>query len=171
MVARNIKILIQNCKTEKQSQDSLCRRPKMSWIQFKRATNATCTRTQRMQAILIFFFNLLFFFLFLSRCSFFFLFFLCTSLPFTFFLVLLQDTKLELKICLLLQRPLFLFLLAPKTLTYKIKVHLTSCCLRKSWTTRDIQMKSELQCMMTSTYPNRPQTRPRPNEHNDTTRD
>ena len=170
MIVTNIKNLIQNCKTEKQSQDSLCRRPKMSWIQFKRATNATCTRTQRMQAILNFFQSFVLFSL-SFQVRIFFSFFLCTSLPFNFFLVLLQDTKLELKICLLLQRPLFLFLLAPKTLTYKIKVHLTSCCLRKSWTTRDIQMKSELQCTMTSTYPNRPQTRPRPNEHNDTTRD
>jgi hypothetical protein len=32
-------------------------------------------------------------------------------------------------------------------------------------------MKTELQCMMTSTDRNRLQTRPRPDEHDDTTRD
>ena len=83
---------------------------------------------QRLKGCKLFwiFFNLLSFFLFLSRCRFFSLFFapLCLLL---FFLVLLQDTKLELKIFLLLQTPLFLFLLTPKILTYKIKVHVTSC--------------------------------------------
>ena len=123
-----------------------------------------------MQAILNFFQSFVLFSL-SFQVRIFFSFFLCTSLPFTFFLVLLQDTKLELKICLLLQRPLFLFLLTPKTLTSKIKVHLTSCFLQKSWTTRDVQMKSELQCTMTSTYPNRPQIRPRPSEYDETMRD
>ena len=171
MVARNINISIQNYKTEKQSQDSLCRRPKLVLDLVQTSNECYLHKDSNDASYSEFFFQsfVLSFSFFLGAA--FFLFFLCTSLPFTFFLVLLQDTKLELKICLPLQRPLFLFLLAPKTLTYKIKVHLTSCYLRKSWTTRDIQMKSKLQCTMTSTYPNRPQTRPRPNEHNDTTRD
>ena len=171
MVVRNIKKSIQNYKTEKQSQDSLCRRPKLVLDLVQMSNESNLHKDSKDASYSEFSFNLLFFFSLSFQVRLFSLFFLCTSLPFTFFLVLLQDTKLELKIYRLLQRPLFLFLLTPKTLTSKIKVHLTSCCLQKSWTTRDVQMKSELQCTMTSTYPNRPQTRPRPNEHNDTTRD
>ena len=171
MVARNINYSIQNCKTEKQSQDSLCRKPKLVLDLVQMSNECYLHKDSKDASYSEFFFQSSVIFSLSFQVRLFSLFFLCTSLPFTFFLVLLQDTKLELKICLLLQRPLFLFPLTPKILTYKIKVHITSCCVHKSWTTRDIQMKSELQCMMTSTYPNRPQTRPRPSEHDDRTRD
>ena len=137
MVAMNIKNLIQNCKTKKWSQDSLCRRPKLV-LDLVQMSNECYLHKDSKDASYSEFFQSFVLFSLSFQVRIFFSFFLCTSLPFTFFLVLLQDTKLELKIYLLLQRPLFLFLLTPKTLTYKIKVHLTSCCLYRSCTTRDI---------------------------------
>ena len=171
MVARNINISIQNCKTEKQSQDSLCRRPKLVLDLVQMSNESNLHKDSKDASYSEFFFSIFCSFSLSFQVCFFFSFFFAPLCLLLVFLELLQDTRLELKIFLLLQRPLFLFLLTPKTLSYKIKVHFTSCCMHKSWTTRDIQMKSELQCTMTSTYPNRPQTRPRPNEHNDTTRD
>ena len=81
MITRNIKILIQNCKTEKQSQASLCRRPKLvlDLVQASKY-DKTKPRTQRMQCnseiSLLFLLSLFFMRLLAPFCLFSFVFFL-----------------------------------------------------------------------------------------------
>jgi len=100
-------------------------------------------------------------------------FFLCTSLHFTYFLLELpQVTKLELKVFLLCKYSCFFFSSHQRLWPIKSKsTLLIAACTMFGQQWNCVDMKTELQCTMTSIDPNRPQTRPRLDEHDDTTRD
>ena len=98
MVARNINISIQNCKTDKQSQASLCHRPKLVSDLVQASNNITLhkdTKDASTSEFLSFLWSLSLFFVLVRLFCF--LFFLA-PLPFTFCPFVIPESAAQLKL-------------------------------------------------------------------------